>query len=118
MNTLFAIIFLVLLICALVLGWTARKWIERFENMERTLQRRDLPNAVKAGLENEWALGDLARMINGKPNEQLMAMAAIVRSQMIASDATDAVLKALLNDISELRRDPRGYNPDEALQDK
>lgn len=118
MNFALIAVFIVILFCASYATWKVRGWIARFEEVERIVHRKELPNAVKAGLENVWALGDLARLINGKPNEQLIALAAIVRQQKIASDATNVVLEALLNDTAELRRDPKGYKPDKAMKDK
>lgn len=110
------VIFVIILFCAIYVTWKFRGFVARFENVERIVKRRELPHAVKAGLENVWALGDLARLINGQPNEQLIALAAIVRQQKIASDATNVVLQALLDDTAQLRRDPAGYDPDKPMK--
>lgn len=118
MTLLYPIVFLILLVAALWLGWTLRKWIDRFENMESIVKRRDLPNAVKAGLEDIWSLADLAKLFQGNSQQRLIALAMLLKQELIHDQATSAVLDAILKDTAQLRRDPKGYDPDEPLKDK
>lgn len=118
MTVFYASIFTVLLICLFILGWTLRGFLNRFENMEQVIKRRELPNTVKAGLEDVWSLADMARMLQGNSQDRLIGLAMLLKQQILHDEATSAVLDAILKDTAQLRRDPKGYDHDKPLSDR
>lgn len=117
-NIVYPVLFLVLLFACLWIGWKLRGFVARFENMENVVKRRELPNTAKAGLEDIWAVSDIAKMLNGDVNSQLIALGALLKQSENARHANEKVFEIVMEIASTLRRDPKSYNPDEPLKDR
>ncbi len=116
-NILYPVIFTALLIFSLWIGWKLRGFVTRFENMENVVKRRELPNVVKAGLEDIWSLADMAKMLQSNSQDRLIGLALLLKQELVHDEATAAVLDSILKDTAQLRSNPKGYNPDAPLKD-